>query len=407
MEHSHPPATTRKSAQLSSSAMTTVVAAISDALTHDALELYFDNHPTILLQTASTAEQLAKLLAHTSPDAIILDATDATLVSDVESLAARFPYTARIALVPLPHTDAIEQLRPSAVHLILMQPLPMAALERAIDLCIRYCRLAQAIDHYKNTAESHSDLQQQYRKLYEQYNSISQILQQREQRFRIAMHDLQNPLANLSALLGELRARREQLPSLAQEHVELCALSVELLRSLVEDILSVSQLDADIRPERRPIDVAQLLRSCARRFTAFAEQKNIWINLIVPPALPTLHADEHLLSKALDNLVSNAIKYTPPGGAVSLEAECTDQALLLRVRDTGLGLTADDIAAAFQEFRRLSSAPTAGEPSTGLGLYIVRRIVELHGGAVRAESPGKGHGATFTIELTINQPQSV
>lgn len=115
-------------------------------------------------------------------------------------------------------------------------------------------------------------------------------------------------------------------------------------------------------------------------------------------------ADAMQLRKALDNLVSNAIKYTPGGGSVFLRASTEGTYLILEVQDTGLGMTQEDINAAFQEFTRLSAQPTGGETSTGLGLYIVKKIVEMHEGDVSATSSGLGKGTTFTITLPLVVP---
>jgi signal transduction histidine kinase len=101
----------------------------------------------------------------------------------------------------------------------------------------------------------------------------------------------------------------------------------------------------------------------------------------------------------VDNLLSNAIKYSPVGGLVEIEMAIEADHVVIQVKDEGAGLSEDDVSRLFGRFQRLSAKPTAGESSTGLGLSIVKRIVELHGGRIRAESPGPGHGSTFTITL--------
>ncbi len=376
-----------------------ILVADPDPLFRDAVELYFRDHARIKATTVDSTAAALKSLATARVDAVILDATMPGALELCVQL--RSSSTAVVTLAPLTDTTALEQLPPEAAPLLLPKPISMRALERALVFAVHTSWLERQVTQLQQTASYHREQDRHYQELKRQLIQLTEQIEQRDRRFRTAIHDMQNPIANLSALLKELHSRREQLPPLAKDNVELCVQSVDLLQSLVEDILSATYLDSSPALERRQLDVAHLLRSCARRFTATAEQKNIWINVLVPSALPPLDADEHHLTKALDNLISNAIKYTNPGGSVTLEAECQSDTMLIHVRDTGVGLTADDIANAFGEFKRLSSVPTAGEPSTGLGLYIVRRIAELHGGSVHATSPGKGCGSTFTIALPL------
>lgn len=376
-----------------------VLVADPDPLFRDAVELYFHGHTRIQATTVDSTAAALKMLATAHVDAVILDATMPGTLELCTQL--RSSSTAVVALAPLTDTTALEQLPPEAAPLLLPKPISMRALERALVFSVHTSWLERQVTQLQQTASYHREQDRHYQELKRQLIQLTEQIEQRDRRFRTAIHDMQNPIANLSALLKELHSRREQLPPLAKDNVELCVQSVDLLQSLVEDILSATYLDSSPALERRQLDVAHLLRSCARRFTATAEQKNIWINVLVPSTLPPLDADEHHLTKALDNLISNAIKYTNPGGSVTLEAEYQSDTMLIHVRDTGVGLTADDIANAFGEFKRLSSVPTAGEPSTGLGLYIVRRIAELHGGSVHATSPGKGYGSTFTIALPL------
>jgi signal transduction histidine kinase len=124
----------------------------------------------------------------------------------------------------------------------------------------------------------------------------------------------------------------------------------------------------------------------------------------VSPSHQIWNCDPDRLREAVDNLLSNAIKYTPLGGKMELSMSVDDGHAVISLKDEGPGLSDDDMSRLFGRFQRLSAKPTAGESSTGLGLSIVKRIVELHGGTVSAESAGPGRGTTFTIRLPVAAP---
>ena len=116
--------------------------------------------------------------------------------------------------------------------------------------------------------------------------------------------------------------------------------------------------------------------------------------------------DADRMREAIDNLISNAIKYSPIGGQITVLVDGDEDDTTIRVTDEGAGLSPEDIGRLFGRFQRLSAKPTAGESSTGLGLSIVKKIVDMHGGSVVAQSPGPGQGATFTITLPAATPAS-
>jgi signal transduction histidine kinase len=111
--------------------------------------------------------------------------------------------------------------------------------------------------------------------------------------------------------------------------------------------------------------------------------------------------DADRVRDAIDNLVSNAIKYSPIGGEIDVEVGREGDSIMVQVKDQGAGLSPEDISRLFGRFQRLSAKPTAGESSTGLGLSIAKRIVDLHGGGITVQSPGPGQGATFIMKLPM------
>jgi signal transduction histidine kinase len=109
--------------------------------------------------------------------------------------------------------------------------------------------------------------------------------------------------------------------------------------------------------------------------------------------------DADRMREAIDNVISNAIKYSPIGGKISVLVDNQKKNTVIRIADEGAGLSPEDLGRLFGRFQRLSAKPTAGESSTGLGLSIVKRIIDMHGGEVTANSAGPGQGSTFTIIL--------
>ena len=215
-------------------------------------------------------------------------------------------------------------------------------------------------------------------------------------------HDLRNPLSVIlgrAELMKELTAASPIPLDKLRDQLGHIRSSATQLTEMVNDLISDAMMDAlDITIRRESIDLAAMLGEIVTSNRGLAEKKNQTIHLVSPPRR-MFNCDPERLREAVDNLVSNAIKYSPVGGNIELSMESNDDDTVINVKDEGAGFSQADISRLFGRFQRLSAKPTGGESSTGLGLSIVKRIVELHGGRVSAESPGPGRGATFTIRL--------
>ena len=156
----------------------------------------------------------------------------------------------------------------------------------------------------------------------------------------------------------------------------------------------------DISVRREAIDLAILVEEVAEANRPLAERKNQVLTVTAPREhIASVDADR--VRDAIDNLVSNAIKYSPIGGEIDVEVGREGDSIMVQVKDQGAGLSPEDISRLFGRFQRLSAKPTAGESSTGLGLSIAKRIVDLHGGGITVQSPGPGQGATFIMKLPM------
>ena len=218
----------------------------------------------------------------------------------------------------------------------------------------------------------------------------------------IAAHDLRNPLAviqGVSSLLLE-----SDLGPVNEEQTEALqriGRQTESMLALLQDLLDVSALRSgklEVKPSLQ--DPRDVLREAFDSFILPARQKGVKMVWEVPERLPPVEIDFNRILEVLSNLLSNGVKYCKTGESVHLAAETNDGTLALIVRDTGPGIQREELPRLFEPFAKLSSVPTAGEKSTGLGLSIVKEIVQLHGGQIRAES-APGRGSTFRIELPL------
>lgn len=215
-------------------------------------------------------------------------------------------------------------------------------------------------------------------------------------------HDIRNPLGVIlgrTEIMSELIGRQPFDPDMLSVQVGHVRETANRLTAMVSEMITDAATDAlDISLRRERVALNALVASIVEANEPLARRKSQTIDF-APADRIDVDCDIDRMRDAIDNLVSNAIKYSPPGGTISITVEPRGGEALLSVRDTGPGLMPEDRARLFGRFQRLSARPTGGEASTGLGLSIARKIVELHGGAINADSEGPGRGSTFTITL--------
>jgi CheY-like chemotaxis protein len=169
---------------------------------------------------------------------------------------------------------------------------------------------------------------------------------------------------------------------------------------LIADLLDHSRIvTGKVQISRRLVDLAVVAESAVDVLRAAAEAKDIALELWRDPRSTIVLGDPDRLQQVLWNLMSNAVKFTPRSGRVQVWVGRVGTSVHLRVTDTGQGITADFLPHVFERFRQAESSTRRTQPGLGLGLAIVRQIVELHGGTVHAQSPGQGQGSTFTVIL--------
>ncbi|WP_182086207.1 DUF3369 domain-containing protein [Aureimonas sp. ME7] len=218
-------------------------------------------------------------------------------------------------------------------------------------------------------------------------------------------HDLKNPLAVILGRAEMLGALAAELPDDQRGPLETQTGHLRTAARRMTRIVDLSVSDAmsdamDIAINPRLVDLADLVRTVGEMNASLAAGKSQTLLVSATDGLH-LHCDPDRLGEAVDNLVSNAVKYTPAGGRIELSAGCEGDTVFVRVCDDGPGLRPEDLARLFGRFQRLSAQPTGGESSTGLGLSIVRKIVDLHEGRIDVLEQGPLGGAAFTISLPL------
>lgn len=207
-------------------------------------------------------------------------------------------------------------------------------------------------------------------------------------------HEMRTPVTNIRGWLeaaedGVVPLDRELMSSLLEEAL--------LLQHVIDDLQDLSAADAgELRLHPQPVDLAELLPAVADAFTAAADRAGVTLTVHAPPALVT--ADPVRLRQAIGNLVTNAIRHTPAGGSVTLSARREGDAHVIDVADTGPGLAAAERALAFERFWRAEKSRSRQTGGSGLGLSIVRKLIEAHGGTASVSSE-PGAGAVFSLRL--------
>lgn len=212
-------------------------------------------------------------------------------------------------------------------------------------------------------------------------------------------HELRTPL---TAILGWSRMMADsQLDAeLHSQGLEVIQRNAQLQAQLIEDILDVSRIiTGKLRLDVRPTELSAAVEAAVESVTPAAQAKEIRLQRVLDSGDCMVSGDPNRLQQIVWNLLSNAIKFTPKGGRVQIRVERINSHVEIIVTDSGIGIPAHVIPYVFDRFRQADSASTRQHGGLGLGLAIVRHLVEMHGGTVEVESPGEGRGATFTVKL--------
>ncbi|NOU94733.1 cell wall metabolism sensor histidine kinase WalK [Paenibacillus sp. LMG 31456] len=223
-------------------------------------------------------------------------------------------------------------------------------------------------------------------------------------------HELRTPLTTIKSYLEALEDGALEDPQLSAKFVSVTRNETERMIRLVTDLLQLSRLDSRQAVISRELtDVAEMLDEVADRFSFQLEQRSIDIAIQVAPEVGEITLDRDRIDQVLDNLVSNAIKYTADSGLISIGAHRPEPQLLeISVQDNGMGIPKKDLSRIFERFYRVDKARSRSMGGTGLGLSIAREIVRAHGGTIMLESElGQGTRVTFTLPYTLNEEAAV
>ena len=255
---------------------------------------------------------------------------------------------------------------------------------------------------YDELSRLNNELITLQRELSKKNVELENLNQQKNQFLGMAAHDLRNPLSVIISysefLIDQVRPEQAELITSIYR-------SSEFMLRLINNLLDVSAIESgQVRLDLQPIDLLDLIKRNLTLNRLLAERKQITLQLIAPDAARPMLADAGKLEQVLNNLISNAIKFSYPHSTVEVVLTVEGEQVLLAVRDHGQGIPASELDKLFKPFSRTSVKSTGGERSTGLGLTITRKIVMEHGGDLWVESE-VGQGSTFYIALPVSDSQ--
>jgi signal transduction histidine kinase len=214
-----------------------------------------------------------------------------------------------------------------------------------------------------------------------------------------AGHDLRTPLSSIRLLVEALSDGVASDPSLIQDYLHQTKRHVDNLSLLVDELFQISQLDAGGMPlNLEPVSLSDLISDTLVSFSSLAAQKDVTLSGTADPGIDSVVIDPVWISRAFNNLISNAIRHTPSGGNIAVSAEVVPNAVLVKVSDTGDGIPAEDLPHIFERFFRGEKSRNRSSGGAGLGLAIVKGIIDAHHGTIQVQSQ-PGIGTTFSILL--------
>lgn len=272
---------------------------------------------------------------------------------------------------------------------------------------VTYEQQCQDTRYYDELTRLYNELANLQREMAKKNMALERLNEQKNRFLGMAAHDLRNPLDAIMMysefLLDEVAA------SLSEEHQEFLRIirsSSEFMLNLVEDFLDLATSEAGkLQLHLWPVDIAALVRNNVALNTLLASRKGMTLEANYIGDIPEVLADASKIEQVLNNLVSNAVKFSPPGSVITITVSATTDDILITVADQGPGIPSDELEHMFEPFEHTSVKSSSGEKSSGLGLAIARKIVLEHHGKLWADSV-VGSGSTFYVALPREMPEN-
>ena len=335
-----------------------------------------------IFEGVGSGEEALEYLEDNGPDLILCDIVMPEM--DGIEFCARLHLSPRLEEIPLIMVTGLST----------MDSLSRAYEAGADDYIIKPIRQVELLSR----VEHHIEI---YRREQAAKNRIENLFTQNESKTKflgVASHDLRNPLVSIRGISQYLN--NEKFGPLNEDQKELVSTIVqasESMLTLVEDLLDVSMFESgQMRIDPSIQSLEELIDHAVTLHSPNASKKNIRLIKGVLNSDTDAEIDRRLVSRVIDNLISNAVKFSQPDTEVRLLLESDETSVTLKVEDQGPGIPEEEFDALFKEFGRTSSLPTAGESSSGIGLFVCKRILQRHGGSIFVENRSEG-GARFNV----------
>ncbi|HEY9763170.1 MAG TPA: ATP-binding protein [Trichocoleus sp.] len=317
-----------------------------------------------------------------------------------QSLCKQFPFHERTELFAA-YCEVVETGIPLMRECLIYQDEAPGTLAMALD--VRAAQLGDGvvvtwrdITARKRSEQEREDLLKREKAAREEAETANRV---KEEFLATLSHELRTPLNAVQGWM-QLLQRRSLSDRMTGQAFDTISRNMEALKRLIEDVLDVSQIvRGRLRLDVAPLEVATVVRSAIEIVFPAVQAKNIVLVANFASDVSPIMGDRNRLQQIIWNLLSNAVKFTPEGGRIDVRLAMVDDHVCIQVQDTGKGIAPAFLPYIFERFRQADGSPTRHHAGLGLGLAIVRHLVEMHGGTIRVDSPGVGQGATFTVML--------
>jgi signal transduction histidine kinase len=312
------------------------------------------------------------------------------------------------------HLSDFDALRGYAVGAVDYIPVPVVPeiLRAKVSVFVELYRKTQETERLnrnleRRVAERTAELEALAAGLQDREQALKEAARMKDEFLATLAHEIRNPLAPILAAVQLMR-----LPSVPENQRararDMIERQVEHLVRLVDDLLDISRITRGvITLQRQPVDVAEVVARAVETSRPIVEQRRHELTITLPERSIIVTGDLTRLSQVVSNLLNNAAKFTPEGGRIELTAREIDRHIEIRVTDSGIGIAPEMLSRVFDLFTQIDDTSQHGSPGLGIGLALVRSIVDMHGGTVTAHSVGLGFGTTLVVTLPLSCEASV